>query len=170
MHQEKFPEIPESMCLTVSKDIESIVYFDASYDDIVHVKPGTVVLAAAMPGNELLFFYSETGKDLSRFKGMDHSVWFDRKEELGLIELGAGFDCFEEKEQLEAIYNEAKEKNKTMQESAFKEEFEPVIIKGVILLAIGLFLTYAFSMLKWHSFLYVVDIIGFFVILFGFIS
>lgn len=165
-HQEKYPQIPEGMCLTVSKDIESIVYFDASYDDKVHVKPGTVVLAGAMSGDELLFFYSETGKDLSRFKGMDHSVWVDRKEELGLIELGASFDCFEEKEQLEAIYNEAKEKTKTMQESAFKEEFEPVIIKGVILLAIGLFLTYAFSMLKWHIFLYAADIVGFFVIYF----
>ena len=80
--------------------------------------------------------------------------------------LDAGFDSFAEQKQLEQFYEEAKNETKAMQNEAFWDSFTPIIIKGVILLVIGLFLTYAFSMLKWHIFLYAADIVGFFVIFF----
>ena len=166
MHAEKFPLVPDGMILTLSKDVDSIVYFDASYDDKVHVKAGTVVLPGAIHGSSILFYYSETGKDLSRLKGVVYSEWRDGKEELGLIELQASIDCFEEKEQLEAIIKEAEETTKVMRAGEFKESFEPWIIRGVCLLVAGLFLTYLFSLMNWHVLLYVVDIIGFWVIFF----
>ena len=166
MHAEKYPQIPDGMILTLSKDVDSIVYFDASYDDKIHVKAGTVVLPSSMLGGNILFYYSETGKDLSRLKGVAYSEWRDRKEELGLLELQASVDCFEEKEQLEAIYKEARETTKAMQASEFKESFTPWIIQGVCLLVAGLFLTQLFSLMNWHALLYVVDVLGFWIIFF----
>ena len=81
--------------------------------------------------------------------------------------LRASVDCFEEKEQLEAKYKEAIDTTKSMRDSAFKKGYMTVIIYGVCLLALGLFFTYIFSTMEWHTLLYVVDIIGFFVILYG---
>ena len=165
-HAEKQPKVPDGMLLTLSKDVDSIVYFDVSYDDKVHVKAGAVVLPGYMHGNDIGFYYSETGKDLSRLKGVAFSEWYDRKEELGLLELSASIDCFEEKEQLEAINKEAEETTKAMQASEFKESFTPWIIQGVCLLVIGLFLTQLFSLMNWYALLYVADVLGFWIIFF----
>ena len=161
-HQEKYPQIPEGMHLTFSKDVDLKEYSG----DTVHIPSGTVITHYAMRFDIINFYYSENKENFEIFERLDSLDQLTRAEELGVHMLDAGFDCFAEQEQLEAIYNAAEEKTKAMHESAFKKEFEPVIIKGVILLAIGLFLTYAFSMLKWHIFLYAVDIVGFFVIFF----
>jgi hypothetical protein len=162
----QFPAIPEGMHITFIKDMDLKKYGR----DTVHFSSGTVVTPCDIHNRGVYFFYSENKEVLERFERLNAGDKLMKANDMGVIMFDAGLDCFAEQEQLEAIYNEAQEKTKAMHESAFKEEFEPVIIKGVILLAIGLFLTYAFSMMKWHSFLYVVDIIGFFVILFGFIS
>lgn len=162
----QFPAIPEGMHITFNKDID----LDKYGRDTVHFSSGTVVTPYDIHNRGVYFFYSENKEVLKRFERLNAGDKLMNASDMGVTMFDAGLDCFAEQEQLEAIYNEAQEKTKAMHESAFKEEFEPVIIKGVCLLVIGLFLTYAFSMLKWHSFLYVVDIIGFFVILFGFIS
>ncbi len=162
----QFPEIPEGMHITFIKDMDLKEYGR----DTVHFSSGTVVKPYGIHNRGVYFFYSENKEVFERFERLNTADKLMNASDMGVVMFDAAFDCFAEQEQLEAIYNAAEEKTKAMHESAFKEEFEPVIIKGVCLLVIGLFLTYAFSMLKWHSFLYVVDIIGFFVILFGFIS
>ena len=154
------------MHLTFGKDVDLKEYSG----DMVHIPSGTVITHYAMHFDIINFYYSENKENFEIFERLDSLNQLTRAEELGVHMLDAGFDCFAEQKQLEQIHEEAKNETKAMQSEAFWDSFTPIIIKGVILLAIGLFLTYAFSMLKWHSFLYVVDIIGFFVILFGFIS
>ena len=112
------------------------------------------------------WYYSENKENFEIFERLDSLDQLTRAEELGVHMLDAGFDSFAEQKQLEQFYEEAKNETKAMQSEAFWDSFTYIIIKGVILLAIGLFLTYAFSMLKWHIFLYAADIVGFFVIFF----
>ena len=161
-HQEKYPQIPEGMHLTFSKDVDLKEYSG----DTVHIPSGTVITHYAMRFDIINFYYSENKEYFEIFERLDSMDQLTRAEELGVHMLDAGFDCFAEQKQLEQIYEEAKNETKAMQSEAFRDSFTPIIIKGVILLAIGLFLTYAFSMLKWHIFLYATDIVGFFVIFF----
>lgn len=161
-HHEKYPQIPKGMHLTFSKDADLKEYLG----DVVHIPSGTLITLCEMRFDKIHFYYSENKANFEIFKRLDGMDQLTRAEELGVHMLDAGFDCFAEQKQLEQIYDEAKNETKAMQESAFKAEFEPVIIQGVCLLVIGLFLTYSFSMMKWHILLYAVDIIGFFVIFF----
>ena len=161
-HHEKYPQIPKGMHLTFSKDADLKEYSG----DTVHIPSGTVITLREMRFDKIHFYYSENKEYFEIFERLDSMDQLTRAEELGVHMLDAGFDCFAEQKQLEQFYEEAKNETKAMQSEAFWDSFTPIIIKGVILLAIGLFLTYAFSMLKWHIFLYATDIVGFFVIFF----
>ena len=161
-HHEKYPQIPKGMHLTFSKDADLKEYSG----DVVHIPSGTVITLREMRFDKIHFYYSENKENFEIFERLDSLDQLTRAEELGVHMLDAGFDSFAEQKQLEQFYEEAKNETKAMQSEAFRDSFTPIIIKGVILLAIGLFLTYAFSMLKWHIFLYAADIVGFFVIFF----
>ena len=161
-HHEKYPQIPKGMHLTFSKDADLKEYSG----DVVHIPSGTVITLREMRFDKIHFYYSENKENFEIFERLDSLDQLTRAEELGVHMLDAGFDSFAEQKQLEQFYEEAKNETKAMQNKAFWDSFTPIIIKGVILLVIGLFLTYAFSMLKWHIFLYAADIVGFFVIFF----
>lgn len=161
-HHEKYPQIPKGMHLTFSKDADLKEYSG----DVVHIPSGTVITLREMRFDKIHFYYSENKENFEIFERLDSLDQLTRAEELGVHMLDAGFDSFAEQKQLEQFYEEAKNETKAMQNEAFWDSFTPIIIKGVILLVIGLFLTYAFSMLKWHIFLYAADIVGFFVIFF----
>ena len=161
-HHEKYPQIPKGMHLTFSKDADLKEYSG----DVVHIPSGTVITLREMRFDKIHFYYSENKENFEIFERLDSLDQLTRAEELGVHMLDAGFDNFAEQKQLEQFYEEAKNETKAMQNEAFWDSFTPIIIKGVILLVIGLFLTYAFSMLKWHIFLYAADIVGFFVIFF----
>lgn len=161
-HHEKYPQIPKGMHLTFSKDADLKEYSG----DVVHIPSGTVITLREMRFDKIHFYYSENKENFEIFERLDSLDQLTRAEELGVHMLDAGFDSFAEQKQLEQFYEEAKNETKAMQNEAFGDSFTPIIIKGVILLVIGLFLTYAFSMLKWHIFLYAADIVGFFVIFF----
>ena len=161
-HHEKYPQIPKGMHLTFSKDADLKEYSG----DTVHIPSGTVITLREMRFDKIHFYYSENKENFEIFERLDSLDQLTRAEELGVHMLDAGFDSFAEQKQLEQFYEEAKNETKAMQNEAFWDSFTPIIIKGVILLVIGLFLTYAFSMLKWHIFLYAADIVGFFVIFF----
>ena len=160
-HSISFPRIPEGMYLTFIKDVS---LKDSGSDTVVHIYSGTVISPSAFHGRSMNFYYSENKEALERFKTLDIWDQLTRAKEMEVYRLDAGFDCFVEQKQLERICDEVENETRAMQSRDFKVRFEPVIIRGVILLAIGLYLTYAFSMLKWHAFLYVVDIIGLIVI------
>lgn len=161
-HHEKYPQSPKGMHLTFSKDADLKEYSG----DVVHIPSGTVITLREMRFDKIHFYYSENKENFEIFERLDSLDQLTRAEELGVHMLDAGFDSFAEQKQLEQFYEEAKNETKAMQNEAFWDSFTPIIIKGVILLVIGLFLTYAFSMLKWHIFLYAADIVGFFVIFF----
>ena len=161
-HYAAFPQIPEGMHLTFSKDVD----LENTRDDTVHISSGTVITLCEMHFDKIHFYYSENKENFEIFKRLEGVDRLIRAEELGVHMLDADFDCFAEQKQLEQIHDETEKENRSMQSKAFWESYTPIIIKGVCLLAIGLFLTYAFSMMKWHILLYAVDIIGFFVIFF----
>ena len=161
-HHEKYNVRPEGLDLTFSKNVD----LKEISGDMVHIPSGTVITHYVINFDKVQFCYSESKENFEIFERLDGMDQLTRSEELGVHWLDADFDCFAEQKQLEQIHDETEKENRSMQSKAFWESYTPIIIKGVCLLAIGLFLTYAFSMMKWHILLYAVDIIGFFVIFF----
>ena len=162
-HHAAFPQIPEGMSLTFSKDVDLKEYSD----DTVHISSGTVITLCEMHFDKIHFYYSENKENFEIFKRLEGVDRLIRAEELGVHMLDAGFDCFAEQRQLEQIYDKAINEARTKQREVFWENFTPVIPLGLCIFVIGFFFTRLLVKIQWYVLLYVVDIVGMGVIFFG---
>ena len=162
-HYAAFPQIPEGMHLTFSKDVD----LENTRDDTVHISSGTVITLCEMHFDKIHFYYSENKENFEIFKRLEGVDRLIRAEELGVHMLDADFDCFAEQKQLEQIYDKAINEARTKQREVFWENFTPVIALGLCIFVIGFFFTRLLVKIQWYVLLYVVDIVGMGVIFFG---
>jgi hypothetical protein len=162
-HHAAFPQIPEGMHLTFSKDVDLKEYSD----DTVHISSGTVITLCEMHFDKIHFYYSENKENFEIFKRLDSLDRLSRSKELGVMYLHADFDCFAEQKQLEQIYDKAINEARSKQREVFWENFTPVIPLGLCIFVVGFFFTRLLIKKQWYVLLYVVDIVGMGVIFFG---
>jgi hypothetical protein len=163
-HYAAFPQIPEGMHLTFSKDVDLKEYSG----DTVHIPSGTVITHYAMRFDIINFYYSENKENFEIFERLDSLDQLTRAEELGVHMLDAGFDCFAEQKQLEQIIIEAENTTRLMTRSAFWEDFTPMIAFGLCFAAAGFFFTRLLVKKQWYVLLFVVDIVVMGVVYFSF--
>ena len=137
----------EVKTLTFKEDVD----FEISREKTVTVPKGTIIEPKNILGTRVGFYYSISEEN------SDEPGASEVKEKY----LSTNWDCFEEKDELDRLYEEKQQLMRAERKQIFLKDFIPFIVASLLFLAIGWFINVLLIKTQWYVVLYAIYIIAF---------
>ena len=148
-----------TLYMTFNKDIQ----LDDFEGEVIAPK-GSVVLVTTIGNNNVVGYFSKTGRDFDVLKKMDYESMEATLEDFICFNLP--WDCFEEQTKIQELYSEQDLIVEAKKKDAKSKMYASTVFTAVFCLLVGILLIFLLSRKEWYLLLYVLEVIALIITIF----